>query len=140
MLLANFQQNSQFFSVASPLFEMFLWTILYAVHMILWPLLTLQLGFAFWSHFAGHGIDVEQGGPEFRACHIYLFLSYALSSAPTSTIYYFICSTFPSCSVALECVASHSTETWLLAPAGPSLFCGYSQTLSLLSASLSLFG
>lgn len=81
--------------------------------MILWPLVTLQLGFAFWSHFARQRIDVEQGGPEFRACHIYLFLSYALSSAPTSTIYYFICSTLPSCSVTLA--YSYISLYWNLA-------------------------
>lgn len=105
---------------------MFLRAILQGVPTKPWPLLTFQLGFAFWSHFARQRIDVEQGGPEFRACHIYLFLSYALSSTPTSTIYYFICSTFPSCSAA---VASRSGGTWLLVP---SLF---SRTLSLPSGS-----
>lgn len=57
---------------------MFLGAILLRVRTVLWSLRIFQLGFAFWSHFARQRIDVEQGGPGFRACR---FISFCLTAS-----------------------------------------------------------
>lgn len=73
-----------------------------------------------------------------RMPYLSLFVLRSLFCSHIHNLLLYLQHVFPPCQSVVA--VSHSTETWLLAPAGASLFCGCSLTLSLLSTCLSLFG